>query len=66
MFDEAYFLVRRDFESRRSEEILSEAQRVIDRNTTRFRNSKYMHALLFAAGFLIGATVASLLFSIAL
>ena len=66
MFDEAYFLVRRDFESRRSEEIMKEAERIIDRNTTRRRSSKYLFALLFSFGFLLGIALASLLFSIAL
>ncbi|MBQ6614425.1 MAG: hypothetical protein IIX18_03800 [Clostridia bacterium] len=66
MFDEAYFLVRKDFETRRSEEIMREAQRVIDRNTTRSRNSKLLYTALFLLGFLLGSAMSILLFSIAI
>ncbi len=64
MFDEAYFLVRRDFENRAREEFVREAERIIDRNTTRFRSGeKWWRLAFFAAGFLFGA---ALLFTLAM
>lgn len=59
IFDEAYFLLRRDFEGRgrREEEIVREAQRIVDKNTTRRRTAKFdRRALLFfLAGMAAGA-----------
>lgn len=58
MFDEAYFLVRRDFEKRGKEEFLREAERIVDRNTTRFRSGeRWWRLISFAVGFLLGAAV---------
>ena len=57
MFDEAYFLVRPDFERREQAEMLCEAQRIVDRNTVRRRTRRLTvrDALAFAVGALAGA-----------
>ncbi len=57
IFDEAYFLVRRSAEKCGQEEIVREAQRIVDRNTTRRRPRRVSvrDILLFAAGVIFGA-----------
>ncbi len=67
MFDEAYFLVRRDFEKRESAEIVREAQRIVDRNTTRFRSGeKWKRVLFFAAGAAFGIISSVFFFTLAM
>ena len=54
IFDEAYFLLRKDFEgkSRDDDEIIREAQRIVDRNTTRHRRPLERSPLIpFLCGF---------------
>lgn len=58
MFDEAYFLLRPDYERRGQAEILREAQRIVDRNTTRRREKRV--TLRDAAAFAAGAFTGSL------
>ena len=42
IFDEAYFLLRRDFKNGgNSDEIVREAQRIVDTNTTQQRKKKF-------------------------
>ena len=53
IFDEAYFLLRRDVEDRGHEEIVREAQRIVDRNTTRRRRRRVTNRDVIA--FVIGA-----------
>ncbi len=53
IFDEAYFLLRRDVEDRGQEEIVREAQRIVDRNTTRRRRRRLCKRDILA--FVIGA-----------
>ncbi len=67
IFDEAYFLVRRSAEKCGQEEIVREAQRIVDRNTTRRRTRRVRvrDVLLFAAGVIFGV-VCGLLFGILL
>lgn len=67
IFDEAYFLLRRGAEHRNGEEIVREAQRIVDHNTTRRRPRRVnvRDVLLFAAGVIFGA-VCGLLFGILL
>lgn len=66
MFDEAYFLVRRDFEKRGEREIVREAERIIDENTTRRRETRGRYGvLLFSAGAFTGALFTLLLLAIA-
>jgi len=59
MFDEAYFLLRPDFERRGQEEMLHEAIRIVDRNTTRRRRRRVTgrDAVSFALGIAIGAAL---------
>lgn len=56
IFDEAYFLLRRDFEERGQEEIVREAQRIVDRNTTRRRRRRVSarDMIVFAIGAICG------------
>lgn len=61
IFDEAYFLIRRDYkESGRKSEIVSEAQRIVNMNTTHHRremkNKKERGAFFtgVGVGFLLG------------
>ena len=64
IFDEAYFLLRKDFKNEEGEdEILDEARRIVSLNTTRHRkkSSFKRNCLFFAAGTLLGAAAAILL-----
>ena len=61
IFDEAYFLLRKDFKSRDGDtEMLTEAHRIVSLNTTKRRAHKFFRkeTLLFAAGTLLGAAAA--------
>lgn len=61
IFDEAYFLLRKDFKNRDSDtEMLTEAHRIVSLNTTKRRSHKFFRkeTLLFVAGTLLGATAA--------
>ena len=62
MFDEAYFLLRPNFEGRTKEDILRAAERIVDRNTTRKRRSPFSlrDALFFALGTTVGSLFALL------
>lgn len=67
MFDEAYFLVRRGFEKRGSDEIVREAERIIDRNTTRKRQRIEKKSIIFFfAGVICGILLGLLFFAIAM
>ncbi len=58
IFDEAYFLLRKDFKNEKDEsEIVDEAHRIVSLNTTKRRRRK-KDALFFAAGIAFGAAVA--------
>ena len=59
MFDEAYFLVRPDFERCGKEEMLHEAIRIVERNVTRRRTRRvtFRDAAAFAVGLLLGGAV---------
>ena len=63
MFDEAYFLVRPDFERRGQAEMLCEAQRIVEQSTVRRRKRSigWREAVAFAAGMLFGAAVIALI-----
>lgn len=63
IFDEAYFLLRRDVEDRGHEEIVREAQRIVDRNTTRRRRRRVSarDVIVFAIGAVCGICVGLLL-----
>ena len=57
MFDEAYFLIRRDFKDGGGGEIVREAERIVEGNTTRRKEKdkrKRERALAFAIGTLSG------------
>ena len=55
IFDEAYFLIRRDLKTdERAGEILREAQRIVDMNTTHKRMRKRREGETFAIGTAIG------------
>ena len=65
IFDEAYFLIRRDFKEEESTgEIVHEAQRIVDMNTTHRRQSgkckSEKKTFLFGAlcGFVVGLILA--------
>lgn len=62
MFDEAYFLVRPDFEKRKQAEMLCEAERIVEQSTVRRRVRRIgvRDALAFALGSLFGALLAAL------
>lgn len=64
IFDEAYFLLRKDFEgkSRGEAEIIREAQRIVDSNTTRRRRRRFERSPLFP--FLFGFLCCALLWLI--
>ena len=59
IFDEAYFLLRKDFDNERQDEdaLLREAQRLVELNTTRRRARRRPKWLLFAAGMLAGGAL---------
>lgn len=59
IFDEAYFLLRKDFDRSRGSdaELLREAERLVERNTTRRRARRHSRLWLFAAGMLSGGLV---------
>lgn len=59
IFDEAYFLLRKDFDRSRGSdtELLREAERLVELNTTRRRACRYSRLWLFAAGMLAGGLV---------
>lgn len=59
IFDEAYFLLRKDFDRERQDEdaLLREAQRLVELNTTRRRTKARPRWLLFAAGMLAGGAL---------
>ncbi len=64
IFDEAYFLLRRDFKNQESEaEIVDEAHRIVSLNTTKRRKRAFLkkEMLLFAAGIALGAATAIIL-----
>ena len=63
MFDEAYFLVRPDFERRALAEMLCEAQRIVEQITVRRRGRSigWREVIAFAAGMLFGAAVIALI-----
>lgn len=56
MFDEAYFLLRPGFEKHAQAEMLCEAQRIVERSTTRRRTRRVSlrDAVCFAIGALAG------------
>lgn len=56
IFDEAYFLLRRGAETCKQEEIVREAQRIVDRNTTRRRTKRIRvrDTVFFTVGMLLG------------
>lgn len=62
IFDEAYFLLRRSAENRGKEEIVREAQRIVDRNTTRRRRGKLTarDAWSFFVGLLLGVALTAM------
>ncbi len=64
IFDEAYFLLRRDFKgSEGQDEIVREAQRIVDINTTRTRK-RSVHirdAVFFVIGIAAGTLAAIIL-----
>lgn len=67
MFDEAYFLVRREFEKRGHDEIVREAERIVDRNTTRLCDRRSVkNAIYFALGLFSGVVLSLFFFAIAL
>ena len=59
IFDEAYFLLRKDFDRERQDEdaLLREAQRLVELNTTRRRTKTRPKWLLFAADMLAGGAL---------
>ena len=63
IFDEAYFLLRKDFDRARGDEseLLREAERLVALNTTRRRARRHPRLLLFAAGMLAGGLLFLLL-----
>ena len=63
IFDEAYFLLRKDFDRARGDEseLLREAERLVALNTTRRRARRHPRFLLFAAGMLAGGLLFLLL-----
>lgn len=66
IFDEAYFLLRKDFKNEEGDaEMVSEAKRIVSLNTTRRRKRANVkkEALVFALGILLGAA-ASVIFYI--
>ncbi len=61
IFDEAYFLLRKDFKKGEGDtEMLTEAHRIVSLNTTKRRSHRFFkkETLLFAAGTLLGAVSA--------
>ena len=56
IFDEAYFLIRRDFKEEKGAEIVREAQRIVDMNTTRRRaqSKRKREWIAFAVGAFAG------------
>lgn len=64
IFDEAYFLLRKDFKNDEGEnEIVDEARRIVSLNTTKRRQKGIFKKnwLFFAAGAFLGAAIAVLL-----
>lgn len=64
IFDEAYFLIRRDFkEDSRGGEIVREAQRIVDMNTTKHRHvrRKKREKIAFALGVTVGVIIGVIL-----
>ena len=59
IFDEAYFLIRRDFKEEKGAEIVREAQRIVDMNTTRrrARSKRKSERIAFAVGVFVGFAV---------
>ena len=66
IFDEAYFLIRRDCKESDGREIVSEAQRIVNMNTTRRRHTsrKKKEAAAFFAGLFSGLAVGVILLMI--
>ena len=56
IFDEAYFLIRRDLKEGKAKEIVSEAQRIVDMNKTqqRQKRSRKREVITFVLGVLSG------------
>ena len=56
IFDEAYFIIRRDFKDKSGGEIVREAERIVDRNTThkRVRGKSRREIITFGAGVFCG------------
>ena len=63
IFDEAYFLLRRDFKNTEGDEIVREAHRIVESNTTRKRERRAgsREKTFFAAGVAVGVIFAVLL-----
>ena len=64
IFDEAYFLLRKDFKNDADENgIVDEARRIVSLNTTkrRMKNTPQKNWIFFAAGILLGGAVGVLL-----
>ena len=63
IFDEAYFLLRKDFDRSRTGEdaLVREAERLVALNTTRHRARRSTRLWLFAAGMLAGGLLLLLL-----
>ena len=67
MFDEAYFLVRREFEQRGHADMMREAERIVERNTTRLCGKRSLNAaIFFALGTLCGILLTLFFFAIAM
>lgn len=64
IFDEAYFLIRRDFkEDSHGGEIVREAQRIVDMNTTKHRHARWKkrEKIAFALGVTVGVIIGVIL-----
>lgn len=64
IFDEAYFLLRRDFKNTEGDEIVREAHRIVESNTIRKRKiiAGRKEKIFFAVGAVIGAVLSALLY----
>lgn len=64
IFDEAYFLLRRDFKNTEGDEIVREAHRIVESNTIRKRKriANPKEKIFFAVGAVIGAVLSALLY----
>ena len=66
IFDEAYFLLRRDLKNTEGDEIVREAHRIVASNTTRKRKrvAGAGEKIFFAVGMAVGIAVTVLLYII--